>query len=104
MLRNLHLMKIHLLWLRGTKFCRVASAGRILTALLLLMAVLFMVVMHAPKVQAPSTQELHAQSAEKRIRELEGILSGGLQMIEPVGSGMAYRYSVTKELVEEVRE
>ena len=97
-------MWIQATWLRGTKFCRVASAGRILIALLLLMAVLFMVVMHAPKVRVPSQQELEAQTAEKRIRELEGILSGGLQMIEPVGSGMAYRYSVTKELVEEVRE
>ena len=94
---------IQMTWLRGTKWCLVASAGRILTALLLVMGLVFIVMIHSPKVRIPSQQEIHAQTAEQRIRELERLLNGDLQMLEPVGRSMAYRYVVQKELVEGVK-
>jgi len=80
------------------------KAGLIAIAILLFLAGFALVIHAAPKVRIPSQQELQAQSAEERIRELERLLNGGLQMIEPVGKSMAYRYVVQKELVEGIEE
>ncbi len=87
-------------WLRGTKWSPFRKAGLIVIATLLFLAGFALAIHAAPKVRIPSQQELQAQTDEQRIQELERLLNGELQMIEPVGKGMAYRYVVQKELVE----
>ena len=98
----MRLIWIQMTWLRGTKWCHMRKVGLIMIAILLFLAGFGIVIHASPKVRIPSQQELHAQTADQRIRELEGILNGNPQMIEPVGKGMAYRYVVQKELVERV--
>ena len=98
----MRLIWIKMTWLRGTKWCHMRKVGLIVTVIALFLTGLALMVHSAPKVRIPSQQELRAQTAEQRIQELEGILNGGLQMIEPVGKGMAYRYVMKKELVERI--
>ena len=100
----MRLIWIQMTWMRGTKWCHMRKVGLIMIATLLFFTGSGVVIHASPKVRIPSQQELHAQTAEQRIRELEGILNGNLQMIEPVGKGRAYRYVVQKELVEGIEE